>query len=61
MKMLRHPNIIRYHALYFDLKKHLAYLIMEYFPYKDLLEQGLKESQLRTVLTELLSAIVYLH
>jgi hypothetical protein len=35
---------------------------MEYFPYKDLLEQGLKEeSQLRTVLTELLSAIVYLH
>lgn len=33
MKMLRHPNIIRYNALYFDFKKHLAYLVMEYFPH----------------------------
>lgn len=43
MKMLKHPNIIKYHALYFDLKKHLAYLIMEYFPFKNLLELELKE------------------
>ena len=37
IKNLRHPNIIKYHALYFDLKKHLAYLIMEYYPYPNLL------------------------
>ncbi len=43
IKMLKHPNIIKYHALYFDLKKHLAYLIMEYFPFKNLLELELKE------------------
>lgn len=36
IKHLRHPNIIRYHALYFDLKKSVAYLVMEHFPFPNL-------------------------
>lgn len=28
IKGLRHPSLIRYHALYFDHSKHLAYLVM---------------------------------
>lgn len=35
---LKHPSIIKYHALYFDLKKHVAYLVMEHFPYPNLTE-----------------------
>lgn len=30
VRELNHPNIIRYKALYLDLQKHLAYLVMEY-------------------------------
>lgn len=60
--MLRHPNIIRYHALYFDHKKRLAYLIMEYFPFKNLLDLQLRdEAELRIVFNELFTAVVYLH
>lgn len=36
IRQLRHPSIIKYHALYFDLKKLVAYLIMEHFPYPNL-------------------------
>jgi serine/threonine protein kinase len=34
---LRHPSIIKYHALYLDTKKHAAYLVMENFPFPNLL------------------------
>jgi serine/threonine protein kinase len=30
IRRLDHPNIVRYKALYLDLEKHLAYLVMEY-------------------------------
>ena len=43
IKMLKNPNIIRYHALYFDLKKHLAYLVMEHFPFPDLLSHSIRQ------------------
>jgi nitrate reductase gamma subunit len=36
IKQLRHPSIIKYHALYFDLHKGIAYLVMEHFPYPNL-------------------------
>ena len=36
IKQLRHSNIIKYHALYFDLKKSIAYLVMEHFPFPNL-------------------------
>lgn len=37
IKNFRNKSIIKYHALYFDLNKRLAFLIMEYFPYPNLL------------------------
>lgn len=62
IKNLRHPSIIKYHALYFDLSKHVAYLIMEYFPFQSLNELTIKDEQeLRTIFQELLSAISYIH
>jgi serine/threonine protein kinase len=30
MRQLRHPSIVKYKALYLDLEKHLAHLIMEF-------------------------------
>jgi len=36
IKQLRHSNIIKYHALYFDLKKNITYLVMEHFPFPNL-------------------------
>lgn len=62
IKILRHPSIIRYHALYFDLQKHLAYLIMEHFPFQNLLELTIKdENELRIIFSEVLRTISYLH
>ncbi len=62
IKNLRHPSIIKYHALYFDLNKHLAYLIMEYFPFQNLNDLVIKdEAELRTIFEELLGAITYIH
>ena len=37
IKNLRNTSIIKYHALYFDIKKRLAFLVMEYFPFPNLL------------------------
>lgn len=62
IKSLRHPSIIKYHALYFDLNKHLAYLIMEYFPFENINDLAIKdEAELRTIFEELLGAINYIH
>jgi serine/threonine protein kinase len=30
VRALQHPNIIKYRAIYLDMKKHLSYLVMEY-------------------------------
>jgi serine/threonine protein kinase len=30
MRQLNHPNIVQYKALYLDLERHLAHLIMEF-------------------------------
>lgn len=38
LKELRHPSIIKYKALYLDLKQHCAFLIMECFDKPSLLE-----------------------
>ena len=36
VKNLNHPNLIKYEALYIDLKKHASWLVMEYFQAKPL-------------------------
>ena len=62
IKALKHANIIRYRALYIDLAKHSAYLVMDYFPCKTLLELNLKdENEIRYVFIELLEALSYIH
>lgn len=38
IKKLKHPNILKYKAMYFDNKMHISYLIMEYLPYPNLLK-----------------------
>lgn len=32
MKLLDHPNIVGFRAIYLDYKKHAAYLVMDYEP-----------------------------
>ena len=36
MQQLDHPSIVKYKALYLDLEKHLAYLVMEYVQFVSL-------------------------
>lgn len=38
MRQLDHPNIIKYKALYLDLEKHLAHLIMEFVNLTNLMD-----------------------
>lgn len=62
IKHLRHPAIIKYHALYFDLHKHVAYLVMEYFPFPNLLEIALPDEQeLKTIFAAIFQAVNYVH
>lgn len=44
VRKLDHPNIIRYKALYLDLEKHLAYLVMELIHLPSLLQYASKIS-----------------
>lgn len=44
VRKLDHPNIIRYKALYLDLEKHLAYLVMELINLPSLLQYTSKIS-----------------
>jgi serine/threonine protein kinase len=38
IESLNHQSITKYKGMYFDEKKSLCYLIMEYFPFPNLLE-----------------------
>lgn len=38
IESLNHQSITKYKAMYFDVEKSLCYLIMEYFPFPNLLE-----------------------
>lgn len=62
MKCLNHENILKYRALYLDKAKRTSYLVMEYLPYPTL--KGLKlrdEDELKHIVTEILSALIYMH
>jgi len=37
IKALRHEKIIRYRALFFEMKTETCYLVMEFLPFPDLL------------------------
>lgn len=38
VRKLNHPNIIKFKALYIDMKKHLSYLVMDYVTEPNLLD-----------------------
>jgi cyclin-dependent kinase-like len=58
LKELRHSSIIRYKALYLDLKQHCAYLVMECFDKPSLAEINISsEEEIKLVAKELVKAI----
>jgi len=38
IRQLRHPHIIDYKMLFFEMKNETCYLVMEYLPYPNLVE-----------------------
>ena len=45
IESLNHPSIIKYKGMYFEEKKSLCYLIMEYFPFPNLLETKIESEE----------------
>ena len=46
VRQLKQPNIIKFKALYLDMKKHLSYLVMEYVTFPSI-RTYLDENQLK--------------
>jgi calcium-dependent protein kinase len=62
MKRLKHHNIIKYEALYIDIKRRLGWLVMELVQAPSLKHVALKnEEDLRWIMFQLLDAVSYLH
>jgi len=62
MKKLKHPNIIRYEALYVDMKKHAGWLVMELVEKPTLDKVQIKsEEEIRRIMQQILDALSYLH
>ncbi len=62
LSRLKHPHIIKYEALYIDVKKHLGWLVMELVSYPSLLKAKLTdEEEVKSVIRKLLDTIKYLH
>lgn len=66
MKLLEHPSIIRYEAVFHTSKK--LCLVMEYFPFKTLREmldalpqRRLPEDSAREIFSQILSGVIYCH
>jgi serine/threonine protein kinase len=62
MKRLRHPNIIKYQALYIDAKKRMGWLVMELVNSPSL--EGFKpstEEELKSIMFQVLRALCYIH
>lgn len=62
MKRLDFPHLVRYEALYIDLRKHMAWLVMEYVGASSLGRAlGMSEDEMRGVVQQLLQTLNYLH
>jgi calcium-dependent protein kinase len=62
MKRLRHPNIIKYEALYVDTKKRTGWLVMEYISLPSLSKARPKtEDDLKEVMFQIVDTLTYLH
>ena len=62
IRALDHPNIIKYRAMYLDLRKHTCYLVMDYLKMPNLLEtKFIPEDDLKIIMFQLLSTVYYIH
>ena len=62
VKSLNHPNILIYKALFFELNHARCFLVMNRYPYPDLLEANIRsEEELKNIIYQLLDAIKYIH
>lgn len=62
IRKLDHPNIIKYQAMYLDLKKHTCFLVMDYLDMPDLLSfRNLEEDEIKIILFQLISTVAYIH
>jgi serine/threonine protein kinase len=62
MKRLRHPNIIKYEALYIDTKKRMGWLVMELVKASSLEGVILKsEDEVRKVMFQVMEALSHMH
>ena len=62
MKRLKHPNIIKYEALYIDLKKHQGWLVMEYAQLPSLEKVSVKsEEDIKNIMFQIIESLSYLH
>ena len=50
IKNLKHPNIIRYKAIFFEMKHERCHLVMDYLPFPDLLSIAIKTEQVALTL-----------
>lgn len=62
VKALKHPHILTYKSLFFELKYARCYLLMDYLPYPDLQEAGVhSEEELKVIVYQLLDTLKYIH
>ena len=66
IKTLNHSNLVKYHKLYIDTYEGKVYLVMDYFPGVTLSKYiktcgSLNETTLKTIVQQLITAVVYLH
>jgi hypothetical protein len=45
IKQLRHPNIIDYKMLFFEIKAQTCYLVMDYLPHPNLLQSNVRSEK----------------
>ena len=62
MRRLKHPNTIKYEALYIDPKKHQGWLVMEYVSLPSLSKANVKsEEEIKNIMFQIIETLSYLH
>jgi calcium-dependent protein kinase len=62
MKRLRHPCIVRYESLFIDMKKRLAWLVMEHMNYPSLEKASIRsEDDMKKIMFQLMETLNYIH
>lgn len=62
IRALDHPNIVKYQAMYLDLRKHVCYLVMDYETMPNLLSfKSLPEEEIKVIIHQLIGTVAYIH